>query len=131
MSAPNWTGVSLIVQPAAGHEGNHSQRCLGAIGNAFLKVAVDAAHLIGDVREAHHGLRARRSEGVQACRLHLYRKDSRLRRRINRLLCLAEGRGGRPTRPDLHGERSMCENLACQPYKSGVGLAVIGRRQIV
>ena len=59
---------------------------MAAVRFALLEIAVDAAHLIGHVSKAQHGLLPASGEGVERCGLHF---DSK------RALCARGSNGAR------------------------------------
>src|SRR5260221_225139 len=62
--------------PAAGHERDHLERFLGAVGGAFFEIAFDPTHLVRDMGKAQHRLGARPGEGIERGRLHLDGEDA-------------------------------------------------------
>jgi hypothetical protein len=70
------------------------------------------------MREAQHGLRARRGEGIEARRFHLDRKNPGLGRRLDRRMRFAERRIRRPAGPNLDGNNCFGENVPHQAHES-------------
>ena len=64
--------VSNLIQPTSRSQFNNLQRVETALRHTLLKVVLDIAHLIGDVRETDNVLRPGLREGIQRCRFHLH-----------------------------------------------------------